>query len=72
MERVPIDNSSRVFSAGYDPEARQMEVEYRSGGVYVYDNVDQDVYDGLIEASSAGAYIDSVIKGGGYIFRRVG
>ena len=70
MKRVPV-SSSNLSSAGYDPESKVLEVQFKSGSVYQYMNVPELVHQGLMSAPSKGRYLDRLVKGA-YRFRRVG
>jgi len=67
----------RAIRAGYDPETRQLRVMFRQGDVYVYYDVEPDVWDKLITAPSFGAALDKYVipsheyewEGGTYISR---
>lgn len=61
MDRMPVSSSS-LASVGYDPEAETLEIEFLNGGVYQYYNVPQVVYDGLMQAPSAGKYFYAFIR----------
>ena len=41
--------SEAVHSVGYDPSARVLRVAFRGGGVYDYLDVDQDLYEQMLE-----------------------
>ena len=62
MRRRPID-SSAIASVGYELEKGELEVEFRSGNVYRYFGVPEEVYAGLLQAPSKGRYFGSVIRG---------
>lgn len=62
MERTSIDSSS-LASIGYEPRSRTLEVEFRSGRVYRYRGVPRKVYRSLLEADSAGRYLNLEIRG---------
>ncbi len=62
--------SSNLNSVGYDPSTRTLEIEFREGDVYVYNNVPQHIYDGLMSASSKGSYHHSHIKNS-YSYRKI-
>jgi lysyl-tRNA synthetase class 2 len=62
VERVGFD-SSVIASAGYDPSARVLEIEFVSGEVYRYFLVPARKWRELREAESAGAYFGSSIRG---------
>jgi hypothetical protein len=65
-------SSTNLASVGYDPAAKVLEIEFRSGGVYQYDGVPAALYEGLMAASSHGSYFDEFIKKAGYSYRRIG
>lgn len=61
MSRVSVE-SSNIESVGHDETTDTLEVEFKSGAVYVYDNVPRAVFDGLISASSVGRYFNSYVR----------
>ena len=61
MERTFVA-SSNLRSVGYDPQSQTLEIEFNSGGLYQYSNVPEDVYRGLMNASSHGRYFHQYIK----------
>ncbi len=71
MQRKPVD-SSNLASVGYDSDAKILEIEFNSGGIYQYFDVPESVYEGLMSASSHGTYFDQNIKNGGYSYSKVG
>lgn len=50
-----------MVSIGYDPAPRILEIEFRSGEVYQYLDVPQDVYHALHAAPSKGRYFHAAI-----------
>jgi hypothetical protein len=56
-------SSSHVHSVGYDSENSELHVKFKSGGTYVYKDVPQSEYDGLVNADSTGKYLQSNIVG---------
>jgi hypothetical protein len=50
-------DSSMIHAAGYDEDERELEVVFNSGEVYRYENVDKEVYEGLVAADSKGRYM---------------
>jgi KTSC domain len=60
MKHTPLD-SSMISSAGYDPKTQTLEVEFNSGEVYCYLDVEQEVFDGLLAADSKGRYMNGNI-----------
>jgi hypothetical protein len=61
MERTPVDSTS-VAWVGYDPATFELEVEFRNGRVYRYEQVPVAAYRLLLQAPSIGGYINKVIK----------
>ena len=61
MIRTPVI-SSNLVSVGYDPISKTLEIEFRYSRVYQYYNVPEDVFQGLMQASSKGRYFDAHIK----------
>jgi len=70
MERTPVQ-SSNLASVGYDPQTATLEVEFLNGSIYQYLSVPESVYNGLINASSKGSYLDQFVKKAGYQYRQV-
>ena len=62
MERTSVI-SSNIRTVGYDPEASTLEVEFRSGGVYQYNGVEQALFDELMEAPSVGRFFHQRVRG---------
>ena len=62
MERTPV-TSSNIQSIGYDSESSILEVEFNNGRVYQYSGVPESEYEGLMNASSHGTYLNANIKG---------
>lgn len=62
MERTPV-SSSNIQSIGYDSDSSILEVEFITGRVYQYSGVPDSEYEGLMNASSHGTYLNAHIKG---------
>lgn len=60
---MPIVNSSNITGYGYNPNTRDLIVEFHGGRTYTYRAVPQDIADGLGSAESAGKYLNENIKG---------
>jgi len=60
MERVPVE-SSHIRSIGYDENTSRLEIEFKDGTVYEYDDVPQHVHEELMAADSQGVYANSNI-----------
>lgn len=60
MNRVSV-NSDRFRTVGYDAVTRQMEVEFRNGQCYLFNDVPMGLYDNFMRAEDMGAYYDTYI-----------
>ena len=69
MNRQPVV-SSNVAEVGYDEKIQVLEVMFTNGSVYQYFDVPQQIYQGLIAASSVGTYLNENIKGN-YRYSRI-
>ena len=55
--------SSNIAAAGYDAEARELHIAFRSGGVYIYSGADEALLQELIGSPSPGRFFAQNIKG---------
>jgi hypothetical protein len=55
--------SSALASAGYSKRLRALEIEFRSGAIYRYLDVDQAIYHNLMIAPSKARFYDQNIRG---------
>ena len=56
--------SSQIKSVGYDPESKELYIEFLNGTVYSYSNVPEKVYEEMITPTvSVGKYFFANIKG---------
>ena len=62
MERVQL-KSNAVIVAGYDEATQELELTFRSGHVYRYENVPASVYDWLLRTSNKGGFVRRMITG---------
>jgi hypothetical protein len=62
MQRLPV-TSSNIAEIGYDEDRRVLEVLFKTGSVYQYFDVPLQEYQGLMQASSCGQYLNANIKG---------
>jgi len=71
MERIPV-SSSDLHSVGYDPTTNELEVEFNTRSIYVYNNVPASKYDLLMNppGGSHGTYFADHIKKN-YPYRRI-
>lgn len=63
MREQTIVGSSNVSGAKYDDDKSELTVTFHHGGSYTFANVPESVYDGLLNAGSAGQYFNQNIKG---------
>lgn len=61
MEYTEV-NSTRCQAIGYDPEKRIMGVIFKGGAEYIYEDIDSDTFDIILNAESIGKELQSVIK----------
>ena len=69
MERVAL-TSRALQSAGYDSATQVLEVEFRSGRIYQYDDVPRSVFEWLLKTPNKGAYVARMVTNR-YAFRDV-
>lgn len=70
MQLKPV-SSSNLKAVGYDAETKTLQIEFLNGGLYEYYNIPENIYKGLMAASSHGSYFDQHIKKGGYRYRKL-
>ena len=63
--------SSNLKSVGYDEKSKILEIEFLNGGLYRYFNVPQNIFEGLINASSHGQFFDRYVKKAGYRYQKI-
>jgi hypothetical protein len=55
--------STAIEKVGYDPASGDLRATFRgSGKTYVYHDVPQELYDGLLFADSVGAFFNAHIR----------
>jgi len=69
MEYVPV-SSSNVAAVAYDDATNTLGVRFLNGTEYHYSGVPRDVYEGLLNASSVGSYLNEHVKKAGYPFSK--
>lgn len=62
MKTAPVD-SSTIKAIGYDPDRRELHVDFHKTGRYVYSNVPPEKYQALMSADSIGKHLHENIKG---------
>ncbi len=61
MERIAV-KSRDIAIVGYDTGTATLEVAFRDGGVYRYQNVPEKIYREFMNAASMGIYFSETIK----------
>jgi KTSC domain len=61
MRRKPV-SSSMIASVGYAARTRTLEIEFLSGRIYQYLDVDRNTYEALLRAPSLGTFFNAHIK----------
>jgi hypothetical protein len=59
--RFPVESSS-LDSVGHDAASNTLEVEFKNGSVYQYDNVDAEEHKSLLAAESIGSHFHTNIR----------
>ena len=54
--------SSNISQIGYQRESKDLYVNFRSSGLYIYKNVPEHIYKLFMEAPSHGEFLNQCIK----------
>lgn len=54
--------SSQLKSAGFCANRGCIEVKFANGGVYRYENCDQELFDSLMKAESVGKFVNANLR----------
>jgi len=57
---LPPGRSSNLAEVGHDPEAKILEVRFKSGAIYQYANVEVSAWKTLMKAKSMGAFHNKI------------
>ena len=68
--RLEINGSSRITSIEYDPDSKELVINYVKGGSYRYFNVPQKEFDEFNDAESVGVQC-TLFLGRGYKFEKI-
>lgn len=63
MPEMNYVDSSNVEAIGYDPDTRELHVQFIKSGHYVYLDVEEWVFSEFMQAESKGQYLNQSIKG---------
>ena len=58
---VPVE-STQLSAVAYNPDTREMRIQFAKGQIYSYSNVPSDIYDSLLNAPSVGQYFNTNVK----------
>ena len=61
MEMIPV-KSSNIESIGYDKEISQLNVKFKNGKSFMYEEVLEHEFEGLVSAESVGKNFSAYIK----------
>lgn len=61
IERNPVE-SSNIASVGFCPDRKCIEICFKNGSVYEYEDCDQKLYDDLMSAESKGKFVHTRLK----------
>jgi len=72
MQLIPV-TSSNLSQIGYDPDTMTMQIMFKNGSLYAYQNVEPDTYETMMSSGDPGRYFTEIIKPQRqrYIFTRV-
>ena len=57
VEMIQV-SSSNILAVGYDADNQIVHVQFLNGSDYIYKRVPQHEFDGLLNASSVGSYLN--------------
>jgi hypothetical protein len=63
--------SSNIKAAGYDPERKELFIEFLTGPTYRYDKVPDVLWQGLLAAPSHGKFLREAVQLKGYAYQRI-
>lgn len=64
-------SSSTLAAVGYDSDTATLCIQFLNGGIYSYQGVPTEVFEGLVSSGSKGQYFDRIIKKGGYPYSKI-
>jgi hypothetical protein len=72
VELVPVQ-STNLSAIGYEPDTMLMQIQFKNGSLYAYQNVEPDTYQTLVTSPDPGRYFAEIIKPQRYkyVFTRV-
>ncbi len=64
MDMQPVEGSSNITAAGYDPTQKILRVEFQGGKKYDYHGAPEHMFDDLMASNSPGSYLATIVKPG--------
>jgi hypothetical protein len=61
-QSISFRPSTNIAAVAWDPETKELRVEFIRGRTYVYEGVDANTAEGFLRAPSAGQYLNQMIK----------
>ena len=61
IKKLTKVDSSMVYAVGYDRESKTLEVVFKRGGIWEYEDVPEKEYRAMMKSSSIGSYMRSCI-----------
>ncbi len=54
--------SSNIAAVGYDKDAKELHVQFKSGATHIYSNVSPEQHDAMVKAESVGSHFHHQIR----------
>ena len=61
MEMRPVQ-SSNIDAVGYNPETREMRIQFKGGGKYAFHGISPEQHKALVNAPSVGGHFAAHIR----------
>lgn len=71
IEVFSTESSNRITGMSYDTDKKELKVDYKRGGTYLYREVPEEVFMALKTAPSIGKAINSLLIKGGYSYNKL-
>ena len=65
--------SSQISGIGYDALSKKMQIQFKTGSIYEYSNVDKKTFENFLNSESKGKFFASEIKNDvdKYLFEKI-
>lgn len=60
---IKVTDSSNISGFRYDEEKKELTIQFKGGGEYIYHDVPHHVYNDLGNAASLGTFVHKRLKG---------